>query len=143
MTKLIDKLLTKGELLGSRAFGCQTRTSDWDIALTKENYNALVLGADLGKGIIESISNRYKDLKSIYGDNLEQMVQITFEDKPKIDLFIFKSQESIDKLLAAISIMRKLPSKELMDKDIRIKKWLAALYSVDLTKNLMEYKNEA
>jgi len=130
---MLNKILNAGVLLGSRAFDCSVTESDYDIGITEEKLTSLEL-----KGFtLMTVKSNYHP--EVYGDDLSRLFCLVTPNGESIDLFVFNSADSIQKLSKANDIMRMF-IPDIYHKAFRIHQWRITLYLVGLSKEYISYE---
>lgn len=156
----LNKLLQIGTLTGSRAFNCATKNSDWDIVLTKKEYNSSLLNdypldlkytaahiisrVDFTESKVHNTLNIEEidedkiiyDQITIWGP-IEQIVKFKlFESNEPINFFIYPAKFSpiiLEKFQEVTHLMNFLYGDKLQDRQYRIEAFKKVLKSVGIT----------
>lgn len=116
-------------MFGSRAFGVQTSTSDYDFAILRSNYKKLI-----GNAIhLEKPLNNYFKVTPKKGDNT--LVRLTGTDN--IDLIILEYASDVAIVQKAVNKLKNISNPaRLQNKAIRIAFYEAALESYGFRRSL-------
>lgn len=153
----LDRILPLGVLTGSRAFGCATESSDWDIAIIESRVPEYQLADDYqvhemrnleyitecpeAESDLNEDSEYEYDKISIWGP-IERIIKYWYLTDPEdestevcINLFVYKDEyiNLYPKFIELNNLMKFVHNTKLKDRDYRIDAFIEIIDKVGIT----------
>jgi len=125
-------LFSGGVMFGSRALGVDKHHSDYDIAICKANFKALVADRDIPFSTYPI--DDYFEVVPPSGDN-NLLKYRDYKTGDSIDIVVLEHQHDVDIMRAAIAELRLSPKSELTPKHWRITAFEKALLKLGHIRN--------